>query len=336
MSDTEDVGDLKPIGVKKEPKEKKAPSAKKDKDGPAPITTDLSMVKNKLRRRELYAKMKQQKAKEKQENRKKRQRERDALGDEAPPVQVKKTLDNMRVKDETIVDPNDEEVLQDEMNDEFADYFRCERTPKILITTCNRPQSSDTIMFIKELCEMIPNSEYRCRKGIDLKKIIPQAKARDFTALVVVNEDQKRANGLIITHLPNGPTAHFKMSSIKRKKAIKGHGKSSEHRPELVLNNFNTRLGHGVGRLFAALFPYDPQFKGRRVITFHNQRDFIFFRHHRYVFKNAKKAGLQELGPRFTLKLRSLQKGTFDSLYGEYEWIHKRKDMDISRRKFHI
>lgn len=33
--------------------------------------------------------------------------------------------------------------------------------------------------------------------------------------------------------------------------------------------------------------------------------------------------GIQELGPRFTLKLRSLQKGTFDSKFGEYEWIHK-------------
>jgi len=33
--------------------------------------------------------------------------------------------------------------------------------------------------------------------------------------------------------------------------------------------------------------------------------------------------GIQELGPRFTLKLRSLQKGTFDSKFGEYEWVHK-------------
>lgn len=43
----------------------------------------------------------------------------------------------------------------------------------------------------------------------------------------------------------------------------------------------------------------------------------------RYIFKNEKKVGIQELGPRFTLKLRSLQKGTFDSKYGEYEWVMK-------------
>lgn len=57
----------------------------------------------------------------------------------------------------------------------------------------------------------------------------------------------------------------------------------STHRPEVILNNFNTRLGLTIGRMFASLFHYDPQFRGRRVVTFHNQRDYIFFRHHRYV-----------------------------------------------------
>ncbi|TSM94614.1 Ribosome production factor 1 [Bagarius yarrelli] len=97
----------------------------------------------------------------------------------------------------------------------------------------------------------------------------------------------------------------------------------TEHYPEVILNNFTTRLGHSIGRMFAALFPQDPQFVGRQVATFHNQRDFVFFRFHRYIFKNEKKVGIQELGPRFTLKLRSLQKGTFDSKFGEYEWVHK-------------
>ena len=114
--------------------------------------------------------------------------------------------------------------------------------------------------------------------------------------------------------------------------------------------------------MLASLFHQDPQFRGRRAVTFHNQRDFIFFRHHRYIFEEkegaakaaaaakktkgekqqAKKkketrviARLQELGPRFTLKLVSLQRGTFDSKRGEFEWVHK-KDMDTSRRRFHL
>ena len=46
--------------------------------------------------------------------------------------------------------------------------------------------------------------------------------------------------------------------------------------------------------------------------------------------------GIQELAPHFTLKLGSLQKGTFDSKYGEYECVHKPWEMDRSRRKFHL
>lgn len=44
----------------------------------------------------------------------------------------------------------------------------------------------------------------------------------------------------------------------------------------------------------------------------------------------------QELGPRFTLKMRWLQEGTFDTQFGEYEWIHKRREMDVTRRTFHL
>ena len=52
--------------------------------------------------------------------------------------------------------------------------------------------------------------------------------------------------------------------------------------------------------------------------------------------ERAVVARLQELGPRFTLKLQTLQKGTFDSRGGEFEWVHNRKEMDTSRRRFHL
>lgn len=76
-----------------------------------------------------------------------------------------------------------------------------------------------------------------------------------------------------------------------------------------------------------------------------------FIRHittyHSYVFEAGKetnketgkkktKARLQELGPRFTMKMRWMQEGTFDTQFGEYEWFHKRKEMDTTRRKFHL
>jgi ribosome production factor 1 len=47
----------------------------------------------------------------------------------------------------------------------------------------------------------------------------------------------------------------------------------------------------------------------------------------------AYSARLQELGPRFTLRMQSLQRGTFDSKSGEYEWVRE-NGKSVTRKKF--
>ena len=87
---------------------------------------------------------------------------------------------------------------------------------------------------------------------------------------------------MLVIHLPEGPTMHFKLSNVKITTDLKrDHKEFTDHRPEVILNNFTTRLGLTCSRMLGALFHYQPEFKGRRVVTFHNQRDYIFFRHHR-------------------------------------------------------
>lgn len=44
--------------------------------------------------------------------------------------------------------------------------------------------------------------------------------------------------------LPEGPTARFKLTNVVMPKKLHGHGRKTGHRPELILNNFSTRLGH--------------------------------------------------------------------------------------------
>src|SRR5258706_2762001 len=61
------------------------------------------------------------------------------------------------------------------------------------------------------------------------------------------------------------------------------HARATPHHPELILNGFVTRLEHAAGRMFQTLFPPLPEFEGRQVVTLHNQRDFLFFRRHRYA-----------------------------------------------------
>ena len=54
-----------------------------------------------------------------------------------------------------------------------------------------------------------------------MKKIVKYAAGRGFTDVAVFNENQKHVNGLLLIHLPAGPTAHFKLSSLKLSKDIK-------------------------------------------------------------------------------------------------------------------
>jgi ribosome production factor 1 len=262
-----------------------------------------SQIKNKMKRSEVYQKQKKEKKKLKTKERQQRQKEAEALGDEAPPKQPARTLDNTREKDETIVTAEDEEVKADEAIDEFSDYFSGKMHPKIIITTCLHP-TKVMYDFVRDLLKVFPDSQYYARRSFELRQIVKFASERGFTDVVVINEDRKSFNGWTHFHLPNGPTAHFKLSSVVLSRDIPGHGKAQLTRPEVILNNFNTRLGHRIGRMLGALFHQQPQFKGRRVATFHNQRDFVFFRHHRYVVDQGEKARLQELGPRFTLKLK--------------------------------
>ncbi|GLC42365.1 Ribosome production factor 1 [Pleodorina starrii] len=331
-----------------------AAAAAKGAAGGGTIGQQTSGIRNKQKRSELYHKLKHQKEKSKAKERRKRQKEvarAEELGLEPPPKPVQHTLENTREADDTMVDPNDEEVMADENDDEFAAHFSNARPPKVLITTSYKP-SKIMYTFLSEMLELLPCAEYYKRNGFPLKKIVKFAANRDYTDLMVFNEDRKQINGLLLVHLPDGPTAHFRLSNLKLGRDIKGHGRATHHKPELILNHFDTRLGHRMGRMLASLFPQDPQFRGRRVVTFHNQRDFIFVRHHRYIFeeketrdpaakdpakkkKKAVAARLQELGPRFTLKLLSLQKGTFDSRNGEFEWLPK-KENKTSRRRFFL
>jgi ribosome production factor 1 len=201
--------------------------------------------------------------------------------------------------------------------------------PKVLITTTRRA-SPGTFTFADELTDLFPLSEFHRRDGHHIfKDVVKAAVDRDFTHLVVVNESRKSVDSLSVVKLPEGPTAVFKLTSVKLNKQIHNHGRSSSHHPELILNNFTTRLGHTVGRLFVSLFPHNPEFKGRQAVTFHNQRDFIFVRRHRYIFDDVgKKARLQEIGPQFTLKLHGLYNAACDLKDAPVEWSWKPHAVD--------
>ncbi|XP_075229419.1 putative ribosome production factor 1 isoform X2 [Lycorma delicatula] len=295
-------------------------------------------IRNKTIRKNVVSQERREKKKLKKNERKKRK-----MAGEEP--KIPRTIENTREKDDTILDPENEEDLEriEEMNldintDEYASYFQMDYEPKVLITYSDNPLQK-TRTFGVELSRVIPNSVSLYRSRASIKKIVESAKQRGFTDVIVINEDRKQPSGLLLIHLPDGPTAYFRVSNVKTTNELKKSWKNiTKHRPELILNNFSTRLGLTVARMLNGIFHYNPEFKGRRVVTFHNQRDYIFFRHHRYEFSSNAKPKLKELGPRFTLRLQSLQRGTFDSKYGEYEWIqtNRRHEIETSRRRFFL
>ena len=267
----------------------------------------------------------------------KRSRAEAELGAAAPPRGVPRTLDNTRTLDDTVVAPGDAEVAADEAGDEFAAIFAGGAAPKVMVTTQRHP-SAKVFPLIGALLGVLPAAFYYRRRHFRLRDICAWAGARGFSHLVVLVERQKRAQTLLLARLAGaggapGPTAAFRFSSPALPAAIAGHGARTAHAPEVVLNNFSTRLGRRFGRLLGSLFPHAPQFEGRQVVTFHNQRDFVFFRNHRYMFdEKGERAALQELGPRFTLKPLWLLAGGFDPKEGEYEWRRPSKANAVAAR----
>merc|ERR1719466_251562 len=74
------------------------------------LPKSLSHIKNKDRRRENLLRLKAAERKIKIEAKKKKKAMENALGEDAPPKQVPKTIENQREKDETMITAADEEV----------------------------------------------------------------------------------------------------------------------------------------------------------------------------------------------------------------------------------
>ncbi|KAI0816250.1 Brix-domain-containing protein [Xylaria sp. FL0064] len=213
----------------------------------------------------------------------------------------------------------------------FSDNSR-PAEPKILITTGLDSTLHDVARTFEGI---IPNSKYVRRSAhkyghkYSIREISKFAENRGFSSLLVIREDNKKPIGIDIIDIPSKISFHFSISSWVEGRKLPGHGNATNHYPELLLNNFSTPLGLVTAKILQTLFPKSPELEGRQCVMFHCSRDYIFFRRHRYILREKKateksvvgadgqemrgveniRAGLQELGPRFTLKLRRIQKG---------------------------
>lgn len=300
--------------------------------------TEVRDIKNKQQKAMILSKQKEDRKKDIKKIKKLR---KEGLVPKKDPM----TVELKRVVTEDIILEDNPDLNEEECCDEFQDFIASLKQAKILLTSSLRPTKL-TFEFLMDLKNSLPNSFYYPRKKFSLIQVSKLALKRNFTHMIALNERNKKPYSLSISVLGTGPTFHFRLRKYIPSYKIFNKGNPTGHFPELILKNFNTAVGRRLARGLGSLYAANPEFKGRTVVTFHNQRDFLFFRHHRYIFKDkGQEAGekfedrikvdLQEIGPRFALQLQKIHTGCYDEFKGDYEYLYH-ADNYVERNKFYL
>ncbi|GLT26078.1 hypothetical protein SLA2020_011650 [Shorea laevis] len=254
--------------------------------------------------------------------------------EEGKPIPTELRNEEAALRQEIDLEDDNTTVPRTHIDDEYANAT--EQDPKILLTTSRDP-SAPLIQFAKELKFVFPNVERMNRGNQVISEIIESCRAHDFMDVILVHVHRGVPDGLIISHLPFGPTAYFGLLNVVTRHDIKDKkniGTMPEAYPHLILNNFTTKLGERTANILKHLFPV-PKLETKRVITFANQSDYISFRHHIYEKHGGPKSVvLKEIGPRFELRLYQIKLGTMDQSEAQIEWVIRPYMNTAKKRKF--
>ncbi|WMV06977.1 hypothetical protein MTR67_000362 [Solanum verrucosum] len=283
----------------------------------------------------------------------KKRKIREAL-EEGKPIPTELRNEEAALRKEIDLEDEITAVPRSTIDDEYANAP--EKDPKILLTTSRNP-SAPLTQFVKELKIVFPNAQRMNRGGQVISEIIETCRSHDFTDVILVHENRGVPDGIVISHLPFGPTAYFGLLNVVTRHDIKDKksmGTMSEAYPHLIFDKFSTKLGERTVNILKHLFPV-PKPDTKRILTFANQSDYISFRrccsdsskmsmgacrilpnsvfgefntgattHHVYEKNGGPKSiELKEVGPRFELRLYQIKLGTMDQDEAQIEWVIK-------------
>jgi len=191
--------------------------------------------------------------------------------------------------------------------------------PKVMVTTSRNPSPRLT-QFAKELRFIFPESHRMNRGNHIIRELVEACRRHGVTDLIIVHETRGRPDGLVVSHLPYGPTAYFALVNVVMRHEVEGMEAMSTVSPHLVFHKFDTDLGKRVMNILRYLFP-PAKDESKRVITFANQEDWISFRHHTWSKTGHKEVDLNEIGPRFEMQLYKIRLGTVEMEEAENEWV---------------
>lgn len=210
------------------------------------------------------------------------------------------------------------QIPRSHMDDEYADAGVKE--PRILLTTSRKP-SSRLLQFLKELKIVIPNGVRTNRGNYVMKDLVEIALKYEFSDLIILHEHRGQPDGIIISHMPSGPTAYFGLTDVVLRHDLRTRLETmSEEYPNLIFEGFNSNIGERVTDILKYLFPV-PKLDSHRVITFVNKDDLIVCRHHTHSKSDYKTIELDEIGPRFNMRLYQITLGTVDVTHAQKEWV---------------
>jgi ribosome production factor 1 len=164
---------------------------------------------------------------------------------------------------------------------------------KIVITTTKNPINKETINLCEELEKIIPHSIF-IKRGEE----IPKSK-------ILIKIHEERGNLIYMRIMKDDDELKFGIIEYKSLKVLRLKGRIIQGYPELVVSNMDTEAGSKVVEWFMEIFPHK-RYSGRQVVSFVCYNDYIFFRMHRYIFRDGEKADFQEIGPHLTLRLKKI------------------------------
>lgn len=244
----------------------------------------------------------------------------------ALPTELKRDADELRVGAE--LDNASRSAPSEGIDSEYASAGIVD--PRILVTTSHDPSSRLT-QFSKEMKLLFPSAQRMNRGGNTVAQIVETCRADGFTDLVVLQEHRGVPDGLVVSHMPYGPTAYFGLHNVVMRHDIPDVTPVSEAYPHLVLHNLSTKLGRRVGIILQHLFPV-PKADSRRVVSLINRDDFVSLRHHVYI-KEKGVVQLLEAGPRLELRLYQIKLGTIEQTDVDNEWVLRPYQHSTKRRK---
>ena len=191
------------------------------------------------------------------------------------------------------------------------------RDPKVFVTT-SRHASARLKQFARELQQYVLcasssadalatiSAAQRLNRGSHmLRELVAAARANDATDLVLLHECKGDPTGMVVCHLPYGPTAFFGLFNVVLRHDVeltasgRAAGVPLQTRPHVIADGFTTPLGQRVLTILRALLPpFQPPAAsgavaspddGKRVVTLANRDDYISFRHHAYTIRRRSK-----------------------------------------------